>query len=79
MSEPIQYRIRITRLAVLPIGEPLFSEKCTTVSIDDESGGEFVEVEQHGESGGSIRIDPGEWPALRQAIEQLLAECGPEK
>lgn len=82
MTESTQYRVRITHLAVLPIGEPLFSEKCMSVSIEDESGGEFLAIEQHGgpeQNAGKISIDPEEWPALRQAIEQLLAECGPEK
>lgn len=35
---------RVTRLHVLPEGEPLFDERGFSVEIDDEGGGEFVVV-----------------------------------
>ena len=75
------FRVRITRLSVLPAKEPLFSERCTNVSIVDEAAGEFLEVEQQStrtdEKSQTIQISPEEWPALKQAIEQMLAECEP--
>lgn len=61
----------------MPMGEPLFSEQCTHVSIVDEAAGEFLEVEQ--QSGRpclepqKVSINPQEWPALKDAIETLLA------
>lgn len=73
------FRVRITRLSVLPPNEPLFSEQCTNISIVDEAAGEFVEIEQ--QSGRSdaksqtIQVAPEEWPSLKRAIEQLLADC----
>ena len=74
-------RVRITRLSVLPAKEPLFSERCTNVSIVDEAAGEFLEVEQQSActdaKSQTIQISPEEWPALKQAIEQMLAECEP--
>ena len=33
-------------MTVLPVGEPTFSEKATVISIDDESGGEYIVVRQ---------------------------------
>jgi len=45
----------------------------------DEAAGEFLEIEQ--QSGRTdvksqtIAISPEEWPALKRAIEQLLADC----
>ena len=63
----------------MPPKEPLFSEQCTNVSIVDEAAGEFLEIEQ--QSGHTdanlqaIKVSPEEWPALKHAIEQLLADC----
>lgn len=63
---------RVTRLHVLPEGEPLFDVRGFRVEIDDEGGGEFVIVS---EFGGNIRIDAKEWPALRKAIDRMVKEC----
>lgn len=67
---------RVTRIAVGPADELLFSEMVTTVEIVDESGGEFVEVSQHGAPEiGKIQISPEEWPALRAAINRMMRQC----
>lgn len=63
---------RVTRLHVLPEGEALFSEQAYTVEIDDEAGGEFVVVS---DCEGKIRLNPEEWPALRNAINHMVKEC----
>jgi hypothetical protein len=70
------YRTRIMALVVVPEGEPSFSEMATTVSIEDEVGGEFVVVEQCGRTDtGKIAINPEEWPVLCAAIDQMVAAC----
>ena len=67
---------RVIAMAVLPKDEPIFSERCTEIKIIDESGGEFIEVSQHGHVElGKIQIAPEEWPALRETIERMIAEC----
>ncbi len=67
---------RVTQIVVCPPGEPLFSEMATKVEIVDESGGEFVEVSQHGGTDiGKIQISPEEWPALRSAINRMMRQC----
>ncbi len=60
-----------------PEDDPLFSEMRTEITIVDEAAGnEFVEVSQHGHTDlGKIQIDPSEWPGLRDAIEQAVAQC----
>jgi hypothetical protein len=81
-SDGSEFRVRITRVSVLPIKEPLFSEQCTNVSIVDEACGEFLEIEQQSgrtdAKSQTILVEPKEWPALKQAIEQMLAECETE-
>jgi len=70
------YQNRVTRISVLPAGQPIFSEQCTHVTIDDEAGGEFLVITQ--QSGSTdvkeqqIQITPEEWPNIRGAIETLL-------
>ena len=74
MAKP--YRTRVTRLLVVPEGEPSFSEMSTTVEIEDESAGEFVVVAQRARIDmGQIAINPEEWPALRAAINQMVEQC----
>lgn len=74
MSKP--YIIRATRLSVLPKDEPLFSECCTHLSIEDESAGEYVIIEQQSGSTDvkeqTIQITPEEWPVIKDAIETLM-------
>lgn len=77
-AENIRYEIRPTRLSVVPQGEPLFSERCTHLTIVNEAAGEFIEIEQ--QSGSTeiklqtISMTPEEWPAIRKAIETLMQE-----
>ena len=72
------YETRTLSIIVLPEGESIFSEMATTITIEDEAGGEFVVVEQSAHvDAGKIRIDSTEWPALRAAIDRMILECRP--
>ena len=72
------YETRTLSIIVLPENESIFSEMATTVTIEDEAGGEFVVVEQSVlTDAGKIRIDSTEWPALRAAIDRMIEECRP--
>lgn len=66
-------RTLIGSLIVLPECDPIFSERATTVRLQDEAAGLFVEVEQHGRNDvGKISIDPDEWVELRAAIDRMI-------
>lgn len=72
------YKIRTTQITVHPADNPtILSEMATTVSIDDEGGGEYVRAEQT--NTGAILINPDEWPAIREAIDRMVSECRGEK
>lgn len=79
MTPKTEHELRVTRCHVMPKGDPLFSERASTVEIVDEAGGEFVRVTQQGDQTQTITIEPTEWPALRDTIERMIAECRPEK
>ena len=70
------YESRPASWRVGPVGSPIYSELVTEVAITDEAAGEFVEVRQSGRTDiGKICIDPGEWPALRAAINRAVRAC----
>lgn len=68
----MMYEIRLAALIVMPERGRLFDETATRVSIEDEAGGEFVVIEQEG---GKIRIDPGEWAKIREAVDRMVEQC----
>ena len=52
------------------------NESNTSVRIEDSGSGEYVTVrEVEAVSEGVLSIDVAEWPALRAAIDRLIAEC----
>ena len=72
----MDFEMRVTAVTVSKKGEPIFSDYATRVEIVDEAAGEFVEVSQAGrEGGGKIAVASNEWPALRDAIDELIAAC----
>jgi len=68
-------KIRTTQITLVKDGQPIFSEEGFTISIEDEAGGEFVTVSCHMEGFGKVAINPEEWPALREAIDQMVSAC----
>lgn len=74
------YESRPASWRVGPVGSPLYADLVTEIAITDEAAGEFVEVRQNGRTDiGKICIDPGEWPALRAAINRAVRACRNDK
>jgi uncharacterized FlaG/YvyC family protein len=69
--------LRVTQWTLVKTGEPIFDESGWQISIDDESGGEYVKVQSNIE--GKVAINPEEWPALRAAIDKAISECREDK
>lgn len=67
-------KTRITQLSVVPEGADLLDEHSTHIEIMDEGGGEFVRIVQPSGS-ADIRIEAGEWPYIRDAINNMVKEC----
>ena len=76
MSE--KYETRVTRITVMPEGEPVFSECATNIEIEDEASGEFVKVSQGGVHGDASKFimfcDRAEWTAIRSAVDTIFNE-----
>ena len=65
----------VTEVAVVIEGCELYDEATTRVRIDDEGGGEFVVVSQCIGKSSQIKLDPHEWPAVRETIDETMARC----
>ena len=75
MSEDkVEYQTRTIKVLIGVKGKPLYDEMGYMIEITDECGGEFIELSASRES-GKIRIDSESWPALRDAIEDMIEEC----
>jgi hypothetical protein len=70
------YHSRITQMTVLPEGEPIFHELATTITIEDESTGEFLIVKQIPHDSDmdkhAIAINPAEWPLIKHTIDKMI-------
>jgi len=70
------YYSRVTQVTLLPKEDSkLYDELAITITIEDELGGEFVELIQ-GDS--MFRIDTDEWLSLKTAIDSMIKECRAE-
>ena len=73
----MNHRTILGQLWVVPAGKTLADEGVTIIGVDDEGGGAFVTVRQEENlNTNEIRIDPGEWPAVRAAVNRMVRECG---
>ena len=72
MSTETKFERRVTQISVMPAGKGILSEYATCVHISDEGAGEFVVVGREAES---LHIDPHEWPAIRDAINEMVGMC----
>ena len=74
----MKYTSRNTQITVLPVGDPIFSEKATVISIDDESGGEFITVKQQMDYGSekdqTLAFEPEEWEEVKGVIDQMFKD-----
>ncbi len=66
----------ISRITVLPKGEPIFSHQATEISIIDEAAGPFIEIKQFPQEGDeqSIKFNVEEWPFVENAIDKIIQE-----
>lgn len=73
----MDYETVVTALTVLPHNAPIYSERATTIRLDDEAAGLFVALEQVDKGGNTQRIalDVEEWPHIQRAVQSLIETC----
>lgn len=60
---------RVISMEVAPEGENFLHERAFTISLRDEGGGEYVEIEQ---IGGKLSVEVEEWDALASAVKEMV-------
>lgn len=60
---------RATRIHLTP--DTIFNERAFSIEIDDEGGGEFLVIRSACCEHAALSVDVEEWPALRDAIDQM--------
>jgi hypothetical protein len=71
----MKYESRITRVSIIPKGEPIFSQHGYHIEIDDEAAGEFVSVKYEDQGAtDDMRIEPEAWLILRETIDAMFAD-----
>ena len=76
MSEQAKYGMLTKAVVVKDTEDAIFGETATTIALEDEGSGLYVTVSQTAYEGEQkIGITTEDWPAVREAIEQMLAIC----
>lgn len=63
-------KTRITQLTVT--SGDIYADDATIIEIDDHGGGEFITMRQPGAEQGGLTFDHKNWPAVRDAADQML-------
>jgi hypothetical protein len=74
----MKYTSRITQMTVLPVGEAIFSEKATVITIEDEAAGEYLKITQQTdatfESHQTVAFGQEEWDEVKGVIDQMFKD-----
>ena len=75
----IEYEERVISVMVAEKGKPIFDESVTTITIDDEGGGEFIKISQDTDGGDQeLRFNRDEWPVVRDVASKMADRCREE-
>jgi len=70
------YQSRVLDMVLLPEGKRVFDVGVINVEVTDEGAGEFLTVIQQTVDGQQeIKIDPEEWPHLKEMIDLMISNC----
>jgi len=72
----MKYVSRVIDMVLLPEGKKVFDEGVINVELSDDGAGEFVTViQQTSGDQQELRIDPEEWPHLKEMIDLMISNC----
>jgi len=74
----MKYTSRITQMTVLPVGEFIFSERATVISIEDDACEEYIKITQQTdatfESNQTVSFAQEEWEEVKGVVTQMFGE-----
>jgi hypothetical protein len=70
----MKFTEQVTKIIIMPEGEPIFSEFACSVEIEDEAACQFIKVSTllGSADSGTIMFDCKEWPTLRSVINRMV-------
>ena len=72
----MKYQSKVLDMVLLPEGKQVFDVGGINVEVTDEGAGEFLIVIQQTVDGQQeIKIDPEEWPHLKELIDLMISNC----
>ena len=72
----MKYQSRVLDMVLLPEGKRVFDVGVINVEVTNEGAGEFLTVIQQTVDGQQeIKIDPEEWPHLKEMIDLMISNC----
>ena len=79
--EEVKYKITTMSVSIcLPNHNPVYGDSVTTISIEDDGGGGYIKLQQHGDSlkPGIIKVDVEELKHIVKIATKLLKNYEPE-
>ena len=72
-----EYETMTKTILVKRKGSPIYDISVTEIGVEAEVNGMYVYVRQDPDDGPEqiIRIEVGEWPLIKQAIEAMMVVC----
>ena len=72
-----EYITRKLKIAILPKGDPIFSEQATIIEIEGEAAGEYLAISQEPANvkhQKQILVETCDWSQIRDGIEMMIEE-----
>jgi hypothetical protein len=68
-----KFTTRTLKVIVLPEGAPIYSDRATTIEIDDLAGGEFIVISQNREGTvNQLSFDGEDWETVKVAVDKMF-------
>ena len=65
-------------MTILPVGESIFSDRAIVISIENEGGGEYIQIRQQmdtsSDANQTVAFDPDEWEEVTDVVNQMFGE-----
>ena len=70
----MSYEVRVMKRIMQPIGDKGFCQRIH-VEIDNEGAAEYLKCTNEDFPDNPFYIEPGQWPTLRELIDEMIKEC----
>jgi hypothetical protein len=69
-----KFTTRTLKVIVMPEGDPIYSERSTTIEIDDLAAGEFIVIRQNfgDDKEHKLCFDREDWSAVKVAVDEIF-------